>query len=212
MHAPKKESCGREWWLETHKWFYGWEVNKNQERGQVVLAVHSGWGDLKEEGMKMCAGCRCMFLDPSGWPFLILPFFPFWWRMKRYSRGMCVDWSGWGGQYQPFLDFPQCQPSSSFKPFFYVLQQEIKFLTLRKQRNDHRCIFKCSNVQLSKLLPCKSFVGIVGGCAPNKKFSDANHTLASGWWSNKSVKSVVGVHGHCFCHGRHLSPADHRET
>ena len=151
MHAPKKESCGREWWLETHKWFYGWEVNKNQERGQVVLAVHSGWGDLKEEGMKMCAGCRCMFLDPSGWPFLILPFFPFWWRMKRYSRGMCVDWSGWGGQYQPFLDFPQCQPSSSFKPFlcFTTGNQIPHFEKAEEWSQMHIQMFNCSIVQNS---------------------------------------------------------------
>ena len=27
-------------------------------------------------------------------------------------------------------------------------------------------------------------------------------------WSNKSVKSVVVGHGHCFCHGRHLSHAE----
>ena len=146
MHAPKKESCGREWWLETHKWFYGWEVNKNQERGQVVLAVHSGWGDLKEEGMKMCAGCRCMFLDPSGWPFS--PSSPSGGEWKG-TQEACV-WIGVGGEVStnPFL----ISLNANLLPLlslFYVLQQEIKFLTLRKQRNDHRCIFKCSIVQNS---------------------------------------------------------------
>ena len=58
-------------------------------------------------------------------------------------------WIGVGGEVStnPFL----ISLNANLLPLlslFYVLQQEIKFLTLRKQRNDHRCIFKCSNVQL----------------------------------------------------------------
>ena len=44
MYAVKGVMEKGKVWLERHKWFYGWEVNKNQERGK-------GWDECTRDGV-----------------------------------------------------------------------------------------------------------------------------------------------------------------
>ena len=88
-----KRSHG-EWvgWLQTHKWFYRREVNKNRgKRGGRVLGVHLSYNDLKEEWM----GVR-------GGPFFVSPL---------VGNEKVPEVCGWirvsGEVNQSFLDFPQ---------------------------------------------------------------------------------------------------------
>ena len=87
MYAVKGVMEKGKVWLERHKWFYGWEVNKNQERGK-------GWDECTRDGViwrKGGGGMGGGLLEVSVVPFLISP-------LVGNEKVPKVDPCGWGGQ------------------------------------------------------------------------------------------------------------------